>query len=165
MTTDGLQFSVDDKRFKAQLEQLRKDMRGRALLGAMNAALTPIETTMKATAPVRKGILRGCIARVTRVYRGGEVVFGAVGTDTAKLQSKGHPSNLAWLLEYGHRIAVGGKLKDKKRGDKYTPQKGTGREAGRTKANGFMRVAFDATKDMAGKIAVDFLARVVEGKK
>jgi len=84
----------------------------------------------------------------TRTY--GQTVVGIAGYSLTKIRAKGYPSNIDYLLEYGHRIVVGGtteRTDNKKAQGSYIGDHATGkgRVVGFVQGTGAVRSVADRT--------------------
>lgn len=164
------------------LESLGPRVYKRVMTSALRKAVRPIVAAARAKAPKKSrsrrapkesptGALRRSIGYVVRKYKQhmdqsrSSVRSGGAGTILALVgprrgfkgvDGRGRvrdPANYGHLIEFGHRIAKGGKLmrlgrllsKRRRRGAVL----GTGRVAGHVPARPFLRPAFDANKSAA----------------
>jgi hypothetical protein len=123
----------------------------------MVLAVQPTVAAARALAPVGEtGGLRRSIGFAVRVYRrGGRSVYGIVGPRRGFGVNGTEPANYAHLVEYGHAIAVGGRLT---RGRRIQ----LGVLAGTVAARPFLRPAWDATKGQVLKTLETVLRQRVD---
>lgn len=151
-------FTRDIGALTGVLRALPKDVQKRILAPAVKAACQPIEVAAKRFARRSEdtGALRQSIATKVKAYPTG-VVVGLVGPRRdyfvrgRKVTAFGailgrkelrRPANYAHLVEFGHRIAVGGRLKrEDGRG-----RAATGTEGGFVPARPFIRPAVITTR-------------------
>jgi HK97 gp10 family phage protein len=121
--------------------KIKKDV----AFAAMVAAVQPTVLAAKALAPVGEtGELKKSIGFVVRQYRRGDVTYGIIGARRGFGTKKTDPAKYAHLVEFGHAIAVGGKLF---RGvNPFKNVKATGVLAGFVAPRPFLRPAWEATK-------------------
>jgi HK97 gp10 family phage protein len=121
--------------------KIKKDV----AFAAMVAAVQPTVLAARALAPVGEtGELRKSIGFVVRQYRRGDITYGIIGARRGFGTDKTDPAKYAHLVEFGHAVAVGGKLF---RGfNPFKNVKATGVLAGFVPPRPFLRPAFEATK-------------------
>lgn len=104
----------------------------------------------------------------SRVRTYGSTVVGVAGYSLPKMRANQYPSNIDYLLEYGHRIVVGGtadRVDDKKaqgsrRGSSFT---GQGRVVGFVPGTGAVRGVADRTgQQSAARLSQNIAAGAVK---
>lgn len=139
----GIEVNIQgDKKLRRALSFLPEQLRKKVIKSGVRSAMLPALKMAKQLVPEQSGQLKASLKRFVRVYPSG-VVAGFMGpSNKFKIQvtTKGgkkkniDPSNYAHLVEYGHRMVVGGKLGQ------------GGRIVGFVPPHPFMRDAFDATE-------------------
>lgn len=149
------------EQFGHLLAQMPAESGARVAAVAMQQAVRPIVTAVKASVPKRTGALRASITSVVRIYAKNGVVVGVVGPDKkaryfggVRLRRGGNmfksdmPAKYAHLVEYGHfrvagRGASGKSLKGR------TIREGTVKAKGWVRAQPFMRPGVAASETAA----------------
>ncbi len=89
------------KELKAKLARLEKQAARKAVRAGARAGTKVLLDALRPHVPVDKGILRR--EQTSKVMGKGLDVGGIVGADQTKLDNtEGRPSNIDWLVEYGH---------------------------------------------------------------
>ncbi len=108
-----------------------------------------------------------------RTYRG-ETIVGVAGFKVFDLTGRGnktYPSNIDYLLEFGHRIVVGGTTERLSGGSKKSThaqksklkgRTGKGRVVGKVEPLGIVRKAYDARKSIALTTLTHGIAKGIE---
>lgn len=144
----------------AVLQKLPDAMRTRILADGVREGARPVVRSIKAAAGRSKltGALQKSIGAVVRKYPKNSNAVAIIGAERAyfkggKWVKKGqsarggdNPANYAHLVEYGHRIAVGGRLK--RTNGRGAPA--TGKAGGFVPAKPFMRPGTAAATAAAG---------------
>lgn len=141
--------------FKA-LEVLDYDIRANIAQKALEAACKPIVKAAKAHAPRDTGMLRTSIGAIVRRYRNGSILTAVIGPRT-NFRSKKHkallargirktPALYAHLVEYGTRPRTYDQEVEVKAKDGSIHRYKRRRHHPGSKANPFLRPAFDAGK-------------------
>lgn len=139
-------------------ERVAKRVVRRAVVEATSIFESAIHTN--ASAAVDTGEFKASAGKRVRSYRG-EVVVGLAGFRVFDLTGRGnktYPSNIDHLLEFGHRIVVGGtteRQSGRSKKSTHAPKSkakgriGEGRVVGKTKPLGIVRKAYDARRSIA----------------
>jgi len=93
----------DERRFQNACKQLPEKVFRRHVGKSANKAMTPVSREAKKLAPKDSGDYRKSIGKKKRSYTRNKVVWVGVGPR----RNKSHGS-LAHLIEFGHRMVVGG---------------------------------------------------------
>ena len=128
-----------------------------AAFAALVEALLPVVNAAKARAPVESGDLKRSLGFTIKRYKKSKILLGIVGPLRGYGTGGREPANYAHLIEYGHRIARGGKLD---RTDGRRVRRGLfearGTDVGFVPPRPFMRPAWDETK----RQCLETLARI-----
>ena len=143
-----LSFEITgDTELARALQGLPSRISKEAAFAALVEALLPVVDAAKARAPVESGDLRNSIGFTIKRYTKSKILLGLVGPLRGYGTGGREPANYAHNVEYGHRIAQGGKL-DRVDGRKV--QRGVfesaGTLAGYVAPRPFLRPAWDETK-------------------
>ncbi len=148
------------KEMERSLRLLPERVSKRVVRKAVIKATSIFEDTIRSKTSAVKdtGKFQASANKRIRTYAGGGVVVGIAGYrvfDLAKVGGKLYPSNLDSLLEFGHRVVVGGTVERLESGthkslkaakSKVTGKRGEGRVVGETKAFHVVRGSFDSTR-------------------
>lgn len=118
-----ISLTIDDKGLQRKLKAMTPQETGKVFTQAISAVSGPLVRAVKANTPVGPtGNLKRSIARNTRKYRGGKLVFGFVGPNWWNQGRHGH------LVEHGTTA-------------RYTK---TGKSTGVAQPRPFLKPVFDA---------------------
>jgi HK97 gp10 family phage protein len=168
-----------DKELERQLKKMPDVLFQKTVSKAVSKAMTPINRQARANANAVKdtGALKRSIGKRTRKYKKSGVVVGVVGVkrDHSETDDKGKkhvPTNYAHLVEYGHKIAVGGTLAYESLGEVFkagatarkgkSGRRGKGENVGSVPPRPLLRHAFETKEDTAYRVYKRELARGVD---
>lgn len=152
------------EQLKAALMEMGQRKMKNALRGAVTFGITPLLAAAKKGVPRDTGQLKLSMSKVVRTYPSG-VVVGVVGpakgfrghfTDKKGRLVLRNPTKYAHLVELGHRIAVGGRLRQSVY--ESLVNKPTGRVGGFVQGFHFMSIAYTTTKDQVERRIAQKLA-------
>lgn len=149
------------KEMERNLRLLPVRVAKRVLRRAVVKATTIFEDAIQTNAAVAKdtGEFQASAGKRIRSYRG-EVVVGVAGFRVFDLTGRGnktYPSNIDYLLEFGHRVVVGGtaeRQSGRSKKSTHAPKSkskgrtGEGRVVGKTEPLSIVRKAFDSRKSI-----------------
>ncbi len=147
---------------------LNNSVERKCIKPATKLAADAIKSSMSPGKGVDEGLTRQSVGVRVRAYRQSGAVVGFAGYRRGERWRGKRPTNIAWLLEHGHRIVVGGtttrtdekKAQRSRRGKEFT---GKGRVVGRTRAFAFVERAYNQTYSaMESAIASGFVGAVDE---
>jgi HK97 gp10 family phage protein len=91
-------------KLRKKLQRLEKKAAKRAVRKAIRAGTTIVAKAVKREAPVDEGLLKA--AQTSKVSAKGNRAAGVIGADQKRLDAEtsysGRPSNINWLVEFGH---------------------------------------------------------------
>lgn len=135
------------------LRELGPKVYKRVMRKAVRAGAKPLVSATKSRAPNQTGTTKKSIGVVIRSYPAKETVIAVVGPkkETTAVVIAGHkvkkhvPANIAHLVEGGHRIVKGGKLKVSGK-DRSKGINATGRVVGHVPPHPFLGPALETSK-------------------
>ena len=169
VTKDAAKFGVHvegAKELIAALDQMDKRARDKIVKAAARRVLKPVLAKTREIVPVDRGDLKASLALSVRSRKG--VISAGVRTTKRVRRRKGQERLIdgfyGMFVEHGHKIAVGGILKKRKRagvawGWRWRKVKSQyGEQRGEVAPRPFIRPAWDAIGDE--RINADFQAEV-----
>ena len=169
---EGMSVNVQgDRQIQAALRKLPDRLRELVIKSGVRSSMLPALNMAKRKVPERTGQLRDSLKRFVRSYPSG-VVAGFMGPSNdfkITIKTKGgktrniDPSNYAHLVEFGHRIVVGGAVARKGKSNLTRNLRLlTGKVVGFVPPQPFMRDSFEASK---GQMEASFKRIVARGAK
>ena len=98
------------KELVATLRKIGAHVSGKVSEEAVTAGAEIVRSASANAAPIRTGVLRSSLSTKVKTYRKSQTVWGGVGPDNDRKEYRSEykrmhrPTNIAHLLEFGHRI-------------------------------------------------------------